>query len=98
MTAKMTRQPSRVDARDCWDAFIDEQLFERRLRAPVGVPYRQIAGDYSREKGMPRLLVITRDAVVADMRVGKGHHLSGVTGVSNHFLVAAQRSVKDGLS
>ena len=60
--------------------------------------WREVSHDDTGEKHRARLVIKGCHAIVTDVRVGECHHLSGVGGVSDHFLIATQCRVEDCLT
>ena len=55
---------------------------------------------YQKGTGMDgcRFHVLCIDAVITDQRIGHGHQLANIRGISQHLLVAAHAGIKDNLT
>jgi len=69
--ADVARQPTRIDPREPGDVMTFEKRREVFGRAPTRRPAGKVADDHAAAMGRTRLVVVTVDAVVADVRIGE---------------------------
>ena len=76
----------------------DQVLAQRPIRAPVAGHRRLVADDEARHLRRPRLDVVRRHAVVADLGTRHRHDLTRVRRVGQHFLIAGHARVEHDLA
>ena len=96
--AQVPRQAPRVHAGDGGQAVADEKALEPFGRPPVGGRHREIAHHDAAAERLGGLVVLAIGAVVADVGVGERHHLPGVGGIRDDFLIAAHGGVEHELA
>src|SRR6185312_2971750 len=65
------------------------------LRPPVGTDWRKLAYHQPFYVRVSGFIVFRIGAVVADLRIGQNHDLAGIGRVSEDFLVAGERGIKN---
>ena len=96
--AQRDRQRARVDADDRRDRLLLEPRTEIDRVLEVRRPAREMFDHAAGDRRVRMLRHRTRDAVVADQRIGERQDLSGVRRIGERFLIAGHAGVKDGLA
>ena len=96
--SKLTGQRAGVEFAEAGDLVGDEVVFQGGLCGEVAADLGDLADDQAATVDLLALDVVTVGAVVADLGVGHGDHLSGVGGVREDLLVARHGRVENDLS
>ena len=91
----MPHQRARVDSCNHRDAGRRQKVLRRLIRAPVARKRRELAHHQTFDEWPSRFIVGLIGAVVADLRVGENHDLSGIRRIGEDFLVAGDGGIEN---